>query len=112
VKRPELKRSLVLEAAEETVTGTGGIVRSWVPLGRHWAEMRAGAGRERAGEEVLNGQVAWRITLRGAPAGAPSRPRAGQRFRDGSRVFAILAVAEADAAGRWLVCHAREEDPA
>ena len=31
---------------------------------------------------------------------------------EGDRVFTILAVSEADAAGAYLVCHAREEVPA
>jgi head-tail adaptor len=46
--------------------------------------------------------------VRGAPVGAPSRPVAGQRFREGARIYPILAVAEADPEGRYLVCHAEE----
>lgn len=112
MRRPALKRSLVLEAPQDTATGTGGVSRAWVVLGRLWAEIAAGAGRDREGVEVMTAQVALRITVRGAPLGAPSRPQAGQRFRDGLRVFAVLAVAEADPAGRYLTCFAREEDPA
>ncbi|MGC5198402.1 head-tail adaptor protein [Aphanothece microscopica] len=112
MKRPELKRSLVLEAPQDTATGSGGIARAWVALGRLWAEIRAGAGREGDSVEVVTARVPLRITVRGAPVGAPSRPQAGQRFRDGTRLFAILAVAEADPGGRYLTCFAREEDPA
>jgi len=46
--------------------------------------------------------------VRGAPVGAASRPRPDQRFREGDRVFAILAVSEFDATGRWLECWAEE----
>jgi head-tail adaptor len=53
--------------------------------------------------------VTCRITVRGAPVGAEQRPRPDQRFRDGSRLFRILAVTERDAAGRYLLCFAREE---
>jgi head-tail adaptor len=91
--------------------GSGGYARSWAQLGRHWAEVTAGSGRETAGEEVLQATVPFRITVRGAAAGAASRPVPGQRFRDGSRVFAILAVTERDADGRYLLCVAREEEP-
>jgi head-tail adaptor len=81
-------------------------------VGTIWAQISPGAGREATGGEVPLSVQAFRITVRGAPQGAPSRPVAGQRFRDGGRVFAILAVTEADADGRYLTCTAREEDPA
>ena len=68
-------------------------------------------GRDAAGQEVVLTSVPYRITLRGSPVGAPSRPVAGQRFRDGSRIFTILAVSEADAVGRYLICAAQEEAP-
>jgi head-tail adaptor len=53
--------------------------------------------------------TSYRIVVRAAPPGAPSRPQAGQRFREGGRLFAIRAVAEAGGAGRFLVCFAEEE---
>lgn len=56
--------------------------------------------------------MGFRITVRAAPQGAPSRPTPLQRFRDGARLFAIEAVTEADPEGRFLVCFAREEEGA
>ncbi|MCE8471036.1 head-tail adaptor protein, partial [Rhodovulum sulfidophilum] len=47
--------------------------------------------------------------VRGAPPGAPSRPAAGQRFREGTRYFHIRAVTEHDARGLYLACYAEEE---
>jgi head-tail adaptor len=41
--------------------------------------------------------------------GSDRRPRPDQRFREGARLFRILAVAEADAQGLYLTCFAREE---
>jgi head-tail adaptor len=41
--------------------------------------------------------------------GQGARPQAGQRFRDGVRVFRIIAVADQGDAGRYLTCFAREE---
>ncbi len=104
-----LNRALVLEAPVETADGGGGVMRGWETLGTLWAEVRPGAGREVAGEEVLSAQVTCRIIVRGAPAGAVRRPVPQQRFREGTRLFAILAVTEADAEGRYLTCFAREE---
>lgn len=108
---PQLNRPLVLEAMSRVADGAGGFAESWGALGTLWAEVKPGAGRDAAGEEVVMGVVGYRITLRGAPQGSPARPAPGQRFRDGGRLFAILAVTEADAAGRYLTCFAREEVP-
>lgn len=104
-----LTRPLLLEARQAVADGLGGLSESWAALGTLWAEVVAGTGREAAGEEVTLASIPYRITVRGAPQGAPSRPKAGQRFRDGGRLFAIVTVTEADAAGRYLTCIAREE---
>ena len=108
---PDLSRPLLLEGVQQVADGAGGFVEAWVTLGQVWAEVKAGGGRDAAGQEVVLTSVPYRITLRGRPVGAPSRPVAGQRFRDGARIFAILAVSEADAAGRYLTCAAQEEAP-
>ncbi len=109
--RPELSRPLVLEGVQRVADGAGGYSEAWVTLGQVWAEVNAGSGRDAAGQEVVLTSVPYRITLRGSPVGAPSRPVAGQRFRDGARIFTILAVSEADAVGRYLICAAQEEAP-
>jgi hypothetical protein len=56
--------------------------------------------------------MALRAYCRAAPPESPQRPRAGQRLREGGRLFTIQAVAEADAAGAFLVCLLSEEVPA
>ena len=82
----------------------------WVALGVLWAEVRAGTGREREAAGLYTvSTVPYRITVRGAPHGAPSRPRSDQRFRDGERIFRIMAVTERDPQGTYLECFAREE---
>ncbi len=111
MKPVQLSRRLVLEEMAEGSDGAGGIVQSWQALGMVWAEVTAGAGRDFGAEEVVLARVGYRITVRGAEIGTPRRPRAGQRFRDGARVFAILAVAERDAAAQYLTCFCREEEP-
>lgn len=105
-----LNRKLVLEEAQRTPDGAGGsILTGWVPLGTLWAEVTARTGRSAEGEAVSLSRTAYRIVVRAAPQGAPSRPRPGQRFRLGDRLFRILSVAESDAAGCYLTCFAEEE---
>lgn len=103
-----LNRALLLEAPVTVADGAGGFVQSWAVLGTLWAEVLPGAGRE-VGGDVAVAQVAYRITVRAAPVWSEARPKPEQRFRDGARLFTILAVAERDAEGRYLTCFAREE---
>lgn len=109
---PRLNRALVLEARVPRPDGAGGYAEAWQAVGTLWAEMRAGTGRYVAADQIAASSVKYRITVRAAPVGAPSRPRPDQRFREGARVFRILAVAERDAAARYLTCFAEEEVPA
>ncbi len=109
MRRPVLSRRLVLEAPERVADGAGGFTTTWVVLGTLWAEVKPGTGRERAAELMTVAQIPYRITVRAAPEGAPSRPGPEQRFRAGSRIFRILAVTEADPEARFLTCFAQEE---
>lgn len=107
-----LARRLVLEEVQAVGDGAGGLAESWVALGVLWAEVAPGQGRESPGEEAWAAEVPLRITVRAAAPGDARRPRPGQRFREGVRLFRILAVSERDAGGRYLACAAREEVPA
>ncbi|MEM0935059.1 MAG: head-tail adaptor protein [Pseudomonadota bacterium] len=109
-REPLLNRRLTLEARERVADGAGGFAETWVALGDHWAEVVAGSGREVLRDTLAVARVPWKITLRAVPVGRASRPRPDQRFREGFRAFRILAVAEADRAGRFLICHAIEEE--
>lgn len=106
---PKLTRKLVLETPERVADGAGGYQTSWTVLGTLWASVRVASGRDGETAGLTTAQMAMRITVRAAPPGAPSRPRPGQRFREGERVYRVLAVAEADPGARYLVCFAREE---
>lgn len=112
MKVPRLNRRLVLEARTEVANGSGGLMVTWQERGALWAAILPGTGREGGAEAVALAEVPLRIVLRAAPAGAESRPQPGQRLREGGRVFAILAVTEADPDARYLTCFAREEVPA
>ena len=106
---PLLNRKFTLEAAETQPDGHGGHEKTWVPLGTLWGELRGTTGQDRLRDEAAMSLASFRITVRGAPPGAGSRPVAGQRLREGSRTFPILAVLDRDVDGRWLTCFCREE---
>jgi len=104
-----LNRQLVLEMPARVPDGAGGFVQSWMPLGSLWAHVITRSGREAASIAGPLSRTGYKIIVRGAPVGSPSRPQADQRFREGDRVFVIVSVAEDDADGRFLVCTAQEE---
>ncbi|MFK7746322.1 MAG: phage head closure protein [Roseobacter sp.] len=106
---PRLNRRLVLEAEDRLSDGSGGFITSWQVLGTLWAEVIARTGRETAQSGAPVSSMSYRILVRGAPVGAPARPKPEQRFRDGTRLFLIQAVAEEDVDGRYLTCFATEE---
>ncbi len=107
---PDLSTRLALETPDRTADGLGGFAVSWRRLGWLYARMDARSARETGTGAGMISVVQWRITVRGAPVGDPRRPRPGQRFRHGPRLFVVEAVAESDATGRFLDCFAREED--
>ena len=109
---PVLNRKLVLEGPLRAEDGAGGYTQYWVELGSLWADVKPGTGRERASGGTTLSRVATKITVRGAPEGSDARPKPEQRFREGNRVFTILAVTERDARGHYLTCFTEEEQGA
>lgn len=106
--RPVLRRLLTLEEPAATPDGGGGQIGGWQALGALWADVKPVTA-----SEVLEGgrdrsRVTHRVIVRGAPVGSPRRPSPHQRFREGSRIFDILAVAEHDPEGRFLLCWTEE----
>ena len=107
--RPKLNRPLVLEGPDRAPDGAGGFVQVWAVRGTLWAKLTPRTGRDAAGGGLRLARAAYRITVRAAPQGAPSRPVPGQRLRDGNRLFHILAVSESDAGIGYLTLWAEEE---
>lgn len=100
-----------LERPVHVPDGAGGATCSWEPLGTLWAGLRAlGAPRDEGGA-VPSISTRWRVTVRAAEVGAPSRPVPGQRLRLGERIFAVEAVREREGDPRYLDCDAIEEVP-
>ncbi|SFA78116.1 phage head-tail adaptor, putative, SPP1 family [Poseidonocella pacifica] len=104
-----LNRPLILETLERSEDGAGGFTEEWRALGTLWAEVRARSGRETSGTTMPRATVPYVVTVRATPVGYSSRPRAGQRFRDTTRIFPILAVADDDPGRRYLTCFTEEE---
>ncbi len=101
-----LRRRLVLEAAVATPDGVGGVTRTYQTVAALWAQV-----------EWLSGGEHWR---RGRPEQAATHRvtmrwregvDAGQRLRDGERLFDIRAVADPDGGRRRLVCLVLEISP-
>lgn len=109
MKRPHLNRRLTLERPVRAADGAGGFSENWATVGELWAEVTARTGAERRVGGAARSQMRLKIVVRNAPMGADSRPSPEQRFREGSRVFVIRAVAERDPAGMYLTCFADEE---
>jgi len=106
---PILNKKLTLESPVLNPDGAGGWIQTWVAQGQLWAQVHAASGREKASNLATRSTVRYNVLVRGAPEGAPSRPRPEQRFTDGARIWRITAVKEADQRGQYLMCHAEEE---
>ena len=109
MRTPRLNRRLTLEEPLRSPDGAGGHHAAWAELGALWAGIDPTGTRVQPIPAAQGTSAPLRITVRAAPPGAPSRPRPGQRFRDGVRFYAISAVQEADPTGRFLLCLALEE---
>tara|TARA_R110002094_G_scaffold72435_1_gene80744 strand:- start:442 stop:783 length:342 start_codon:yes stop_codon:yes gene_type:complete len=104
-----LNRQLILETKSSISDGAGGYENSWIAMGTLWGDLTGQRGRGR--ETSLNdvSVVASKVVVRSAQVGSSMRPQTGQRFREGTRVYAIEAVGEYDQQGLYLTCWVKEE---
>ena len=107
---PRLTRLMVLEAAERTADGAGGHTTTWAHQGSLFADVKPGTGRQATDQFAALSRNTFRVVVRAAPMGSPSRPKPGQRFREGSRIFRIDAVANYDRGAHYLTCFVVEEE--
>lgn len=106
---PKLSHLLTLETSTAHSDGAGGYSNSWTVLGHLWAAVQVASGGATSGETSPITRVGYNIILRASPEGSASRPRAGQRFRQGKRLYQIKTVKPADPSARYLTCFATEE---
>lgn len=104
---PKPDTRFTLEAPLRTPDGGGGAEIAWTQVGTLWGALEARSGREGVSGDRRLSHVTHRITIRRGPTDA-HRPTAAQRLVHRGRVFAIHAVAEADAGGAWLTIWAEE----
>lgn len=102
-------RRMLLEEKQKTADGAGGFSELWVTLGTHWGAVRPDRGRIKGEGGVEVSTVPYRIVVRASPVGSLSRPKPGQRFRDGTRIFAIDAVADNLPGPLFVTCYTKEE---
>ena len=107
---PRLNSPLKLEVGLRTRDDAGGYTTTWTVLGDLWAQIKLGTARDTEAAGLPVSTVTYRITVRAAPIGSPQRPYPGQRFREGERIYAILAVAEESCDRRYLTVFARDEE--
>ena len=91
-----LNRRLTLEVPTEAADGAGGVTRGYAVAATLWAELVPLSARGAVTADSLGNTQRYRIVIR-AYGGITTR----HRFRDGERVFRILAV-QASADRRYL----------
>ena len=101
-----LRRRLLLEAAVATPDGLGGTTQVYETVAAVWAQLEWIAGGERWRRGRPEQVATHRVTLRWRDG-----VDAGQRLRDGDRLFDIRAVADPDGGRRRLVCLVQEIGP-
>jgi SPP1 family predicted phage head-tail adaptor len=97
----KLNRRLVLEVPLETADGSGGVTRSYAAVATLWAQVEPVAARGDVDAAALGAVITHRIQVRYNPD-----ITLRHRFRDGARIFRIVAMRER--AKRFLDIDAEE----
>lgn len=101
-----LRRRLTLEAPVATPDGLGGTTQAFETVAALWAQLEWLSGGEHWRRGRPEQVATHRVTLRWRPG-----VDAGQRLRDGNRLFDIRAVADPDGSRRRLICLVQEVSP-
>lgn len=104
-----LNRALELQTRKTVPDNAGGFVSTWETLGQVWAQIDSSLGGTQIGEGASVSRLSLSVITRAAPMNDPRRPRVGQRFLEGARVYAIEAVDDYDRFARYVKCRCKEE---
>jgi SPP1 family predicted phage head-tail adaptor len=85
-----LRERLTLEQPVRTPDGGGGASVVWEPVTDVWAHVRPISGEERLSHDQLAGRLTHAVWMRRRPGVLPA-----MRFRQGARIYEIVAVLEA-----------------
>lgn len=99
-----LDRRLVLEAPVEVDDGAGGVTRGYQTAATLWAQLTPVRARPDVAADSLAALVTHRIVLR-----TPRTITTQNRFRDGARIFRVVAFRET-ADRRFLEIDAEERE--
>jgi SPP1 family predicted phage head-tail adaptor len=99
----KLRHRLILEAPVETADGAGGVTRSYATVATLWAAVAPIGARALVEADSLAEAVTHRITIR-ARNGMTTR----HRLREGTRVFRVVTLRDADGRGRFTEIIAQE----
>jgi len=99
----DLDRRLTLEAPVEVDDGAGGVSRSYQAVTTLWAQVTAVSAHADVAAASLGAIVTHSIVIRAPRAVTPFH-----RFRDGARIFRVVAVRESPDR-RFLEIHAEEQ---
>jgi SPP1 family predicted phage head-tail adaptor len=98
-----LRHRLTLEAPVETPDGAGGVTRTYTTVATLWAALVPVAAAGDVQADALAATVTHRILMR-----ARSDLTTRHRLRQGTRVFRIVALRDADGSGRFVEVQAQE----
>ena len=101
-----LRHRLVLETPQETPDGGGGADTAWSAITTLWAEIEPLSATQHVAAGHVETAISHRIRIRYRPDVTGE-----QRFRLGTRIFAIRAAFDADQGGRFLLCLCEETGP-
>jgi SPP1 family predicted phage head-tail adaptor len=85
----QMNRRLTLEAPVESADGSGGVTRSFSAVATLWAQVTPVAADESVEAGALGATITHRIGIRFSPD-----VTLRHRFRDGARIFRIVAMRE------------------
>jgi SPP1 family predicted phage head-tail adaptor len=85
-----MRERFALEQAVRTADGGGGATVVWETVTELWAHLRPIGGEERLRHDQLSGRLTHEVSIRWRAGVAPA-----MRFRQGARIYHIVAVIEA-----------------
>ncbi|MBV9558134.1 MAG: phage head closure protein, partial [Pseudolabrys sp.] len=100
----DLDRRLVLEAPAEADDGAGGVTRGYAAVATVWAQLAPLAAHAETIAGSLGAVVTHRIVIR-----AGRDVTTFHRFRDGTRIFRVVATRERDS-GRFVDIDAEQRE--
>ena len=98
-----LNRRLVLEAAVESADGAGGVTRTFEAVVTLWVSVTPVSAARQIEAERLGARVTHRLHLRFS-----DDITTRHRFRDGERIYCIVALRDQDGRKRFLEIEAEE----